>query len=73
MSALTCGCDPEAQWVCAHHTRERGIDAVVALQRVVGITETREAAGTGWDHMTAGQQATTMEVYAAICPQQEES
>lgn len=23
MSALSCGCDPEANWVCAEHTIER--------------------------------------------------
>lgn len=39
---------------------ERGVEAIVALQAMVGIAETREQAKVGWDSMSEGEQDFTL-------------
>lgn len=47
--------------------REEGIKAIIDLQAVGGITETREAAEVGWDSMSLNDRKTTMEAHKVVC------
>ena len=40
--------------------RAKGINAIIYLQQLVGIEETREKAGAGWDAMTEHERASTL-------------
>lgn len=53
--------------------REKGIDAVIFLQGMAYITETRESAGRGWDRMREWEKRTTLEWYARLKPAQAEA
>jgi hypothetical protein len=46
---------------------ERGIDAIIALQKVAGLKETREAAERGWRGMDPWQREQTMLAFEAVC------
>jgi len=45
--------------------RTRGIHAIIYLQALVGIEETKEKATAGWDAMTEAEKDTTL----ALCNQ----
>lgn len=40
--------------------RTRGINAIIYLQALVGIEETKEKATAGWEAMTEAEQNTTL-------------
>jgi hypothetical protein len=46
---------------------EAGIKAIIALQAVAGIKETREQATQGWKAMSAGEREQTMMAYQVVC------
>lgn len=52
--------------------REKGIEAIIALQAFAGITETKEEARRGWDSMSASEQRQTMAAYELVCGGDEE-
>jgi len=43
--------------------REAGIEAIIYLQSIAGITETREEAEHGWDSMQDWERESTMRVF----------
>lgn len=43
--------------------REKGIEAIIALQKMVGISEPRAAAAAGWDLMSDWQKRRTLRAY----------
>ncbi len=45
--------------------REQGIQAIIALQALVGITEPREEAEANWDLFDEHEKAATMSAYDA--------
>lgn len=45
--------------------RDQGIKAIIALQGLMGILETREDAGIGWDTMSSDEQRNTLAAYLA--------
>lgn len=44
-------------------TEEKGIQAIIYLQKMAGKEETREAARDGWKKMSESQKDTTITVY----------
>ncbi len=44
-------------------SRKQGIEAIIKLQAMGGITETKEQAGKGWDNLTDAGKAETESVY----------
>ena len=46
------------------HDRETGIQAIIFLQAMLGITEPREKAEKGWDRMADWEKESTMRAYA---------
>ena len=46
------------------HDREQGIQAIIFLQAMVGITEPREKAEKGWDRMEEWERDSTMCAYS---------
>ena len=48
--------------------RDAGIAAIIDLQRRVGVEETPEAAGKGWDGLTLREKEMTMAVHRAEFP-----
>jgi hypothetical protein len=48
------------------YTREQGIQAVIDLQKIGGIKESREDAEKGWDAMSPHQQKVTEETHFYI-------
>ncbi len=51
----------------AELSKEAGIDAIIALQAIAGITETRIEAEAGWSAMPACEKQNTMDAYAVLC------
>ena len=47
--------------------RDKGIQAIIDLQTVMGIEETHEQASEGWDGMTESEQELTMNAHNVIC------
>jgi hypothetical protein len=47
--------------------REAGIKAIIALQKLTSIDETREQAEAGWDGMSEPEKRTTMQAYKELC------
>lgn len=43
--------------------QEKGIEAIIYLQSLYGITETREQAIKGWNGITLGEQDYTLALY----------
>lgn len=50
--------------------REAGINAIIALQAMGGIVESREKAEKGWDAMTPREQQQTMAAYQLFGPKE---
>jgi len=50
--------------------REDGIQAVIELQALVGIEESPEDAGKGWDALQDWEQEATMKAHSLMCPQE---
>ncbi len=50
--------------------RKKGIEAIIFLQGLVGITETREKAEAGWNGMQAWERTSTLQAYAVIKPKE---
>jgi hypothetical protein len=48
-------------------TEEEGIKAIIALQAVVGITETEEQARKGWNSMANWEKQSTEDAYNMVC------
>lgn len=48
------------------YDREKGIEAVVALQKMVGIEEPRDRAAKNWDEFSALEKESTMDAYDAF-------
>lgn len=44
-----------------------GVKAIIALQKVAGITETEEQARNGWRGMSANEKKQTMAAFWAVC------
>lgn len=45
---------------------QRGIQAIIALQKMAGITETEDAAKTGWAAMSERERKTTVGVWQSL-------
>ena len=50
---------------------EKGIEAIIFLQKRAGIVETREQAQAGWRKMKPHQKSLTLEVFERLNPKQE--
>jgi hypothetical protein len=46
--------------------KEAGIHAVISLQKIVGVTETRESAAKGWEKMSDSQRELTLSAYEVV-------
>jgi hypothetical protein len=46
--------------------REQGIKAIISLQGMMGVQETKEDAAAGWDAMTVREQNDTLSAYLAL-------
>ena len=46
--------------------REKGIKAIIYLQSMAGIRESRDKAERGWDGMSEHEQETTIHVYEML-------
>ncbi len=53
--------------------REKGIAAIIALQKLGGIEETREEAAAGWDALSDHEKANTMAAFEVLVEGKEES
>ena len=47
--------------------REKGILAIIELQAVVGIEETRKEAEAGWDSLSENERSQTMAAHRMVC------
>ena len=52
-------------------TREDGIQAIIELQALAGIEETRERAEAGWNAMTLAEQQKTILFHKVMCRSEE--
>ena len=52
----------------AADNREQGIQAILFLQSLIGITEPRDKAMLEWDGMTASERRSTLDAYALMRP-----
>jgi hypothetical protein len=48
---------------------QAGVNAIIALQAMVGIVETEEQAKRGWTSMSAHEKESTLEIYEKLCKQ----
>lgn len=46
--------------------RQRGIEAIIFLQNMVGVKETKKTASKGWDKMSPSEQTQTLMAYNAM-------
>ena len=49
-------------------TEDKGIEAIIFLQSLVGIVESREQATVGWRAMRDWEKASTMRTYRLLKP-----
>ncbi len=53
--------------------REEGTNAIIALQKLAGITESAESAEAGWDSMSESEQETTIRIYREMFGEEKET
>jgi hypothetical protein len=54
----------------AQLAREAGVEAIMHIQAISGIRETREHAATEWDQMTKHERWQTMRAYELFGPEE---
>lgn len=49
------------------YTREQGIQAIIDLQKTVGVRETKQQAARGWDALSDSERRKTELAHKAVC------